>query len=75
MEHNAGHVVVMPTARVNFPCFVLVHTPQFNLSIIGTGYDKRQRRVEASPVNAAVVTLEHVLYDSIGSAKQISGTL
>ena len=41
--------------------FGIIHTPQFNLTIISSRYNQRHLGMEGGPVDAAIVTLEHML--------------
>ena len=62
MEKRRRHVVEMSPARVNLPCLRLAHAPDLDLPVVRSRYNERQRRVERSPVDATVMTLEHVLH-------------
>ena len=59
MKDDAGDVVIMPPAGVHFPGLGFVHAPELDHAVVGAGNDQRQRRVEGSPIDAAIVTLEH----------------
>ena len=61
MEEGARDVVDVAAQRVDLPRLGLVHPPQLHLPVVGARDDQRQRGVEARPVDAAVVALEHVL--------------
>lgn len=75
MEDHAGHIVVMATECIHFPCFVLIHAPQFNQTIVCTGHNQRQRWMETGPVHTTIVAFEDVFDNGIGHTEQISCTL
>ena len=48
-----------------------IHSPQLDLTIVSTGHDQRQRRMKAYPINSAIVTLQHMLHNSISLPEQL----
>ena len=48
-----------------------IHAPQLDLSIVGTADNERQGGMKGGPVDAAIVTLEHVLDDAVGLAEEV----
>ena len=44
----------------------VVHSPELDLAVVGSGHDERHRRMERGPVGATVVTLENVLDHAVG---------
>lgn len=75
MEHCTWYIVPMSPASVHFPSLVLIHTPKFHNTIVTTGHNQRQRWMETGPVHATVMTLKHVLNNSISSSKEICCSL
>ena len=55
----------------HLPRLRLVHPPQLHLAVIRARDDQRQRGVEARPVDAAVVALEHVLHRRVVPSEQV----
>lgn len=47
-----------------------IHSPQFDLAVVGSGYQEGQGWVEGHPVNSPVMALKYVLHCGVGSAKQ-----
>lgn len=71
MEQHAGHIVVMASASVDFPSFRIVHSPQFNLSVVGSRDYKGQSWMETRPVDAAIMTFENVFDNGVGLTEKI----
>ena len=44
---------------------VIVHPPELDLPVVGTGDDERHGRVAGGPVHAAVVALQYVLHHCV----------
>ena len=55
----------------HLPRLRLVHPPQLHLAVVRARDDQRQRGVEARPVDAAVVALEHVLHRRVVPSEQV----
>ena len=52
---------------------VVIHPPEFDLSVIRSTDNERHGGMEVSPVDSPVVTLQHMLHYSISLAKQVRG--
>mmetsp|Transcript_11249 Transcript_11249/g.32344 ORF Transcript_11249/g.32344 Transcript_11249/m.32344 type:complete len:424 (-) Transcript_11249:228-1499(-) len=71
VEETARDVVGVPTQRVDLPRLRLGHAPQLDLTVIGGRRQQRQGRVEAGPVDSAIVALQDVLDDDVVRAKEL----
>mmetsp|Transcript_9412 Transcript_9412/g.32760 ORF Transcript_9412/g.32760 Transcript_9412/m.32760 type:complete len:512 (+) Transcript_9412:1111-2646(+) len=71
VEHDARHVVHVAAQRVHLPRLGVVHAPQLHLAVVRARDDQRQGRVEARPVHAPVVALQHVLHHGVPAPKQV----
>ena len=60
MEKTARYVVGVAAQRVYFPCLRFAHSPQLDLSIVGSTGQQGERGVECRPINTAVVALEDI---------------
>ena len=49
---------------------ILVHSPQLDLSVVGSGHDQGHGGVEGGPVDSAIVALQDVLDHGVRVAKQ-----
>ena len=61
VEKRGRDVVEVPSTRIHLPCLRLAHPPNLDLPVVRGGDDEGKRRVERRPVDAAVVTLKHIL--------------
>ncbi len=52
----------------------VVHAPQLDLSVVSSGDDERHAWVKTGPVDAAVVSFQHVFDHAVGLAKQVGRT-
>lgn len=75
VEHSHRDIVEVTSAAVHFPGFGVGHTPKLDLAVVTTGDDERKGRMERSPVDTSVVTLQDILDYCIGVTKQVSLTL
>ena len=65
----------MPSARIHFPRLCLAHPPKLDLPVISAGHDERQGRMEACPVDASVVSFQHILHYCVCVSEKIRLTL
>ena len=61
VEEGSRDVVEVTSACVDLPGLRLAHPPNLDLTVVRSGNDEGQRRVEGCPIYTAVVTLKHVL--------------
>ena len=62
VEQGGRNVVEVASTRINFPSLGLAHPPDFDLPVVSSRNDKRQRVVEHRVVDSTVVTFQHVLH-------------
>jgi hypothetical protein len=61
VEDGTRDVVEVSAARVDLPCLGLAHAPEPHGAVVRSGQQERERGMKHSPVDPAVVALEHVL--------------
>lgn len=62
VEQSSGNIVEVSSTRVDFPSFGLTHSPDFDLPVVRSRNDERERVVEHRVVDPAVVTFQYVLH-------------
>merc|ERR1719151_163418 len=65
VKDGTADIVVVAPAGVHLPSLVVVHPPQLDLPVIGPADDQRHAWVEIGPVHSPVMTLQHMLHNSI----------
>ena len=65
MEGTAAYIVVVASARIDFPRLRLIHSPHFNQPIISCSHYQRHCWMEASPIDATIVALKDTNYTAL----------
>ena len=66
MEERVGHIVKVPSARVDLPSLCFAHPPNLDGAIVGGGDDEGKGGVEGGEIDASVMALEDILYGREG---------
>ena len=62
VEQCSGNVVEVSSARVNFPSLGLAHSPDFDLPVVCSRNDERERGVERRVVDSTVVAFQYIFH-------------
>mmetsp|Transcript_14693 Transcript_14693/g.43528 ORF Transcript_14693/g.43528 Transcript_14693/m.43528 type:complete len:467 (-) Transcript_14693:330-1730(-) len=71
MKDHARHIVGVAPERVHFPRLGFVHSPEFDLTVVGSRHDQRKSGMEGSPVHSSVVALQDVLDQSVCRTEEV----